>query len=193
MNFIPDRKIYKNIISAEEAEILIEFGEFWIHPLFLFREPRRPDKPTFFPSGDHQNSFYLEVVPVVIRIVKKIENSLGVRVVSEPTEDACPRGIRLTSHWAVMNYNEGSIVHYDTGSDQHMPWCNLSCSILLSNPDSFTGGDVHFDDGTLKPTEHHLNALVYSSIEAEALNKHWVDATDGADRWMMLMFFKAIF
>ncbi|SVB78756.1 uncharacterized protein METZ01_LOCUS231610 [marine metagenome] len=93
------------------------------------------------------------------------------------------------SFWWIKNYNKGIIPHYDTGNNKHMLWCNLSCSILLSNPTTFEGGIVYFDDGrSVKPSEHYLNALIYSSVENMGLNKHWVDKCSSGNRWIFLMF-----
>jgi len=97
------------------------------------------------------------------------------------------------SYWEVQHRPQGHIVHYDTGSSQHMLWCGYSSSTLLSFPQEFEGGLVHFWDEdnnkirTITPEEHYLSALHYRSNQNEKIGKHSVDSHKGM-RVVLLIF-----
>ena len=157
MNYLDTKKIYQNVITADEAESLIEYGK----------------KVNPFKDED------LNKLPIVKNVIQKIKNNLEVDI--------------KHGWWWVKNHNAGIFPHYDTGSNKHNLWCNLSASILLSKPHTFIGGAVCFYDSLVEPLEHYLNCLVYSSREELALNKHWVEECIYGDRYVLLMFFEADF
>tara|TARA_B100000686_G_C16599419_1_gene867822 strand:- start:452 stop:856 length:405 start_codon:yes stop_codon:yes gene_type:complete len=70
--------------------------------------------------------------------------------------------------------------HKDTGNNNHMQWCTFSASVLLTDPNSFIGGNFHTRNGSYS---HYLDMLLYSSDV-----EHAVDPSDG-NRRVLLMFF----
>ena len=71
--------------------------------------------------------------------------------------------------------------HKDTGSSKHMMWCSFGCSILLSNPSEFDGGEFHYRDGK---SDQEVRSLVMHSSDVEHLiTKH------SGKRIVLLFFF----
>ena len=81
----------------------------------------------------------------------------------------------------VERKQDGHDWHLDTGDQGHMTWCAYSGSVLLSEPDSFSGGWFEFR----KPAErhkHYLNLLVYTSNQCHRVTPH------EGDRRVLLIF-----
>ena len=92
------------------------------------------------------------------------------------------------SYFKIERKPDGHEPHYDTGSNQHMNWCDYSASILLSNPDLiYSGGVVHFKNKIIRPEQHYLTCVNYRSNEKENLNKHFVTSHRGT-RIVLLIF-----
>ena len=52
--------------------------------------------------------------------------------------------------------------HIDTGSNNHMMWCDFGCSILLTNTED--SGFLEYRDGTkMLPEEHFCGLAIHSS------------------------------
>lgn len=119
--------------------------------------------------------------PIIAKVLKAIEGENNCKI---------KKG---ESYWKVESVKKGHQWHYDTGNNKHMLWCGLSCTILLSKPESFDGGLVHFRDKgkknkkTYTSEEHYLNGILYSSIEEDELNEHMVEPHNGS-RYVLLLF-----
>jgi hypothetical protein len=101
------------------------------------------------------------------------------------------------SYWRVETRPKGHKWHYDgckeeNGElvDNHMAWCRIGTSALLSNPDSFTGGELKFliDDQEVIVHNHYLSGVMYSAGKHDKPLKHKVEPHKG-DRTVLLMFF----
>ena len=80
--------------------------------------------------------------------------------------------------------SDGHSWHVDTGDSGHMPWCRYSGSVLLSPPDTFTGGTFRFRNPAAE-YRHYLSLLTYSSDQ-----EHCVEPHEG-ERRVLLIFLGA--
>ena len=70
----------------------------------------------------------------------------------------------------VEHLTRGHGWHKDTGTDNAMSWCSFGCSILLSDPKDFEGGDFHYREGKV---DQKTKSLVMHSSDVEHLvTKH---------------------
>lgn len=81
---------------------------------------------------------------------------------------------------------EGHPWHVDTGSKGHMGWCCLSAGVLLTPPESFTGGGLYFRDDPDTAVYHYLDLVLYDDDPG---NEHCVTRSRG-DRRALIMFFQ---
>lgn len=81
--------------------------------------------------------------------------------------------------------SEGHPWHVDTGTKGHMGWCRMSGSIVLTPPESFSGGGFYFSDST-EPIVHYRDFIVYDDHPS---NRHCVTRSRG-DRRALIMFFR---
>jgi len=75
---------------------------------------------------------------------------------------------------------DGHRWHKDTGSSNHMMWCSFGCSILLSNPNEFDGGEFYYRDGK---SDQEVRSLVMHSSDVEHL------VTKHSGKRVVLLFF----
>ena len=107
--------------------------------------------------------------PIIMKVLANIEEVIGNRGTTSP------------SYASVETRQKGHQWHKDTGSKDHMLWCNYGVSVLLKkagkalfkykNPDKVYPQDAHY-----------LNAIVHSSDQWHTVE----DATGG--RTVLLMF-----
>ena len=166
MSILGERKQYSGWLTKCEADYLIKYG--------YDLEQNPPERCAWRDTN-------LEKNPIISKIICNLEENLNLKVKNG------------NSFWWVRNYNKGIRAHYDTGTHSLTSWCNLSCTVLLSNPNTFTGGKLYFDNDCVEPDEHYLNCIAYSSMETNQTNKHRVEPCLSGDRWVLLMFFEAVF
>ena len=105
--------------------------------------------------------------------------------------------LQKPSYWRVETRPKGHEWHFDGCKliggelvDNHMGWCEYGSTVLLSDPDEFTGGRVYFElDG--EPTEvrdHYLNGVCYTAGKFNNPVRHMVEPHKGK-RTVLLMFF----
>ena len=92
-----------------------------------------------------------------------------------------PVDLTFPSYCCVESKPDGHGWHTDRGNNGHMPWCDYSVSILLTDPTQFTGGSFRTKD---KSYVHYRDMLIYSNMV-----EHCVDPHEG-DRRVLLMFLK---
>ena len=101
------------------------------------------------------------------------------------------------SYWRIETRPKGHEWHFDgcklvNGEfvDNHMAWCEVGTTVLLSDPDEFTGGRIFFEiDG--EPQElkdHYLNGVCYTAGKFNNPVRHMVEPHQGK-RTVLLMFF----
>jgi hypothetical protein len=125
-------------------------------------------------------------------IIKKIADTYKV-CTFQPLQFAEP------SYWVIETKAAGHDWHYDgcveeNGIllDNHMSWCRYGSSILISDPEDFTGGDLYFKAGDteVKVEDHYLKGCIYGA----AADNHPVlhkATTHKGKRKVLLMFFGA--
>lgn len=53
--------------------------------------------------------------------------------------------IKPQSYWRIEHKPAGHGWHIDTGTNNHMPWCQVGCSILLTSNNEFSGGETFYN------------------------------------------------
>lgn len=53
--------------------------------------------------------------------------------------------IKPESYWRIEHNPEGHPWHVDTGDTDHMLWCQVGCTILLTSNTQFSGGETFYD------------------------------------------------
>ena len=107
--------------------------------------------------------------PLIRDIVQRIGEAINVKLGAE-----APGYIRLE------NKDVGHKEHNDRGhryerASGHMEWCDYGCSILLSEPHLFTGGNFLYTRDSPKlitASEHYLSAIVHTSDEFHRVKPH---------------------
>ena len=101
------------------------------------------------------------------------------------------------SYWRIETRPKGHEWHFDGCKliegkfvDNHMAWCQIGTTVLLSDPKQFTGGRIFFEkDG--EPQElkdHYLNGVCYPAGKFNNPARHMVEPHQGK-RTVLLMFF----
>lgn len=103
----------------------------------------------------------------------------------ERLRDLMPGAIVPEAYARVERKADGHSWHVDTGDGGHMPWCKYSGSVLLSPPDTFTGGMFRFRNPAAE-YKHYLSLLTYSSDQ-----EHCVEPHEG-ERRVLLIFLGAL-
>ena len=70
----------------------------------------------------------------------------------------------------VEKLDRGHDWHVDTGSNDHMKWCDYGCSVLLT--DSEDAGFLEYKDGKIFYPEEHYCGLAIHSSDVEHRTKH---------------------
>tara|TARA_R100001594_G_scaffold55921_1_gene89622 strand:+ start:2734 stop:3162 length:429 start_codon:yes stop_codon:yes gene_type:complete len=118
-------------------------------------------------SGNHDFSH-----PIITKALQNIEEVVG------------KLGTNAPSYARVERRAPGHKWHKDTGSNNHMTWCNIGVSILLRKSVGPNKGLFKYKepDQSYTQDEHYLNAIVHSSDQW-----HKVDESD-IGRAVLLMF-----
>jgi hypothetical protein len=53
--------------------------------------------------------------------------------------------IKPESYWRIEHAPNGHGWHVDTGTNNHMMWCQVGCSILLTSNEEFEGGETFYN------------------------------------------------
>lgn len=87
------------------------------------------------PSGKWQRIVAYKDHPIISKILSQINEytleNWGVEY-----------DLHELSYFSTERRPEGHIWHVDTGSRNHMPWCRLGVTILLT--EDFTGGEIYY-------------------------------------------------
>ena len=101
------------------------------------------------------------------------------------------------SYWRIETRPKGHEWHFDgcklvNGEfvDNHMAWCEIGTTMLLSTPECFTGGRVFFEIGgePVEVKDHYLNGVCYTAGKLNNPLRHMVEPHEGT-RTVLLMFF----
>ncbi len=81
--------------------------------------------------------------------------------------------IKPESYWRIEHKPNGHDWHVDTGTHNHMPWCQVGCSILLTSNKEFEGGETLYNQEEPVEVERDLyDIAAHSSDELHKVNSH---------------------
>ena len=81
--------------------------------------------------------------------------------------------IKPESYWRIEHNPGGHEWHVDTGTNNHMPWCQVGCSTLLTSNTQFTGGETFYNKEEPIKSERDLYDIVaHSSDEWHMVTPH---------------------
>jgi len=93
--------------------------------------------------------------------------------------------IKNESYWLIEQHAPGHAYHLDTGSENHMLWCQVGVSILLT--DSFTGGETFYAEDKHGKNEEKINRSILDICVHTSDEWHMVKPHKGK-RVVFLMF-----
>tara|TARA_A100001515_G_scaffold54463_1_gene43063 strand:- start:896 stop:1354 length:459 start_codon:yes stop_codon:yes gene_type:complete len=150
------RKIYKNFINEEEANKLIKD-----------KGTRIPLLDTHVAKRDvFRNNFIVE------KIIKKLKVDFNFEVKDK-------------SYWSIESKQSGHKWHKDTGSNNHMMWCQVGVSLLLQDGDG--GGETYYADDDKETNKIKSNRKLYDLVAHTSDEWHMVTPHTG-ERVVFLMF-----
>ena len=124
-------------------------------------------------SADEAASFSIGKQSFDNPVIKRLTN-----LVRDLTPDICCDD---PAYCVVESHKSGHDWHVDTGDSNHMPWCCVSASVLLTPPTQFEGGVFEFAD-PLEAHKHYLDLLIYTSDNVHRVTPHT------GNRRVLLMF-----
>lgn len=93
--------------------------------------------------------------------------------------------VNENSYYAVEQRQAGHGWHKDTGSSNHMMWCQVGVSVLLKDGDS--GGETYYADDDKETNKIKSNRKIYDLVAHTSDEWHMVTPHMG-DRVVFLMF-----
>tara|TARA_Y100000593_G_scaffold23741_1_gene47068 strand:- start:1840 stop:2289 length:450 start_codon:yes stop_codon:yes gene_type:complete len=113
-----------------------------------------PNEASILAVGKHTFAH-----PVIYRVVEWIRREVPNISLESP------------SYCRVESHQDGHDWHKDTGDTNHMAWCVVSGSVLLSEPEKFTGGWFEFQNPAER-YKHYLDLVTYSSDQIHRVTPH---------------------
>lgn len=132
-----------------------------------------------------------------LRLLSTKSNSIVNKLVNLVQEHA-PVKATDKAYWRVESKSSGHDWHYD-GADanfgpNHMAWCQYSAVVLLSDPNTFTGGEFAYrnseDEIVSLKEELYKNMIIYSSGATNDPVLHSATPHGDGERFVLLMFFE---
>jgi hypothetical protein len=81
--------------------------------------------------------------------------------------------IKQKSYWRVEKLPTGHGWHVDTGSENHMSWCQVGCSILLTSNQEFRGGETFYNqENPILTKRDKYDIVAHSSDEWHMVEPH---------------------
>ena len=116
----------------------------------------------------------------------KTDNALVKRIIEKLKEDF-EFNVKEQSYWLTERRGSGHVWHKDTGTSNHMVWCEVGVSILLSEQDDFKGGDTWYGDDEKGTNATKSKRKPYDLVAHTSDEWHKVDSHEG-QRNVFLMF-----
>tara|TARA_B100000902_G_C27214573_1_gene866264 strand:+ start:830 stop:1267 length:438 start_codon:yes stop_codon:yes gene_type:complete len=113
-----------------------------------------------------------------------IDNKLVKKIINKLSEDF-KFEIKDESYLLLETRPQGHGWHMDTGTSNHMPWCQVGSTILIK--DSATGGDTYYADDETGKNKIKVDREVGDLCAHTSDEWHMVDANSG-QRQVLLMF-----
>ena len=128
----------------------------------------------FINQEDVDNENLLGIGQGMFHVLKSPENCLAYKVIDAIKEDF-DFTVKKESYWRVESRHDGHQWHRDTGSSDHMMWCDVGISIILKN--SANGGDTYYGDdieGTnaVKADRNQFDLIAHTSDEWHMVTKN---------------------
>jgi predicted 2-oxoglutarate/Fe(II)-dependent dioxygenase YbiX len=99
-------------------------------------------------------------------------NLFALRKVVGCMQTLYPATVTSDSYARVERNVTGHDWHVDTGDSDHMPWCAVSASVLVSRPEEFTGGAFEFDEPFEEHAAHYCDGIIYTSDQVHRVLPH---------------------
>jgi len=81
--------------------------------------------------------------------------------------------IKPESYWRIEHTPNGHDWHIDTGTNNHMMWCQVGCSILLTSTKEFEGGETFYNKEEPYTVERDLyDIAAHTSSEWHMVKPH---------------------
>jgi len=81
--------------------------------------------------------------------------------------------IKPESYWRIEHNPGGHEWHVDTGTNNHMMWCQVGCSILLTSTKQFEGGETFYNKEEPYTVERDLyDIAAHTSAEWHMVTPH---------------------
>jgi hypothetical protein len=80
--------------------------------------------------------------------------------------------VTAQSYAVIERKPDGHPWHVDTGDTNHMPWCALSASVLLTRPEDFEGGAFQFDEPFDVHVARYCDGIIYTSDQIHRVLPH---------------------
>jgi hypothetical protein len=91
--------------------------------------------------------------------------------------------IKPESYWRIEHTPNGHDWHVDTGTNNHMMWCQVGCSILLTSTKEFEGGETLYN----KEEPYSVERDIYDIAAHTSTEWHMVKPHTG-NRVVLLLF-----
>jgi hypothetical protein len=116
--------------------------------------------------------------------VEEKQNNIADKVINTISKDF-DFEVKSKSYWSIEHRPRGHGWHLDTGSNNHMLWCQIGVSILLQ--DGKGGGDTYYgtcedDINAIKSDRKLYDLVVHTSDEWHMVTPH------EGNRFVFLMF-----
>ena len=162
------RKLYKNFITEEEAEQIL--NNIPTSHLSVKTALNKELKPKHLSNGAKDVSF-------IESFIKKINNQLKNDFIFN---------IKKQSYFHIEETrNSGHSWHIDTGTNNHMLWCEIGLSIILKEGNG--GGETYYADNKNGLNKIKSNRKMYDLIAHTSDEWHKVAQSYGG-RFVFLMF-----
>jgi hypothetical protein len=112
-------------------------------------------------------------------------DNIFVKKVLEKLKEDFDFEIKPESYWLLEHRPGGHKWHKDTGTSNHMMWCQVGISVLLKEPE--TGGDTWYGDDEMGTNAKKSDRKVFDLVAHTSDEYHMVDAHKGS-RVVFLMF-----
>lgn len=119
-----------------------------------------------------------------VMLVKDNTDSIITRLLNQMSQDF-QFTVKAESYFRVEKLPIGHGWHQDTGDHGHMKWCELGCSILLT--DNFTGGKTWYADDAEYRNPTPSDRLLCDLVAHTSDEWHMVEPHQG-NRTVLLMF-----
>ena len=116
--------------------------------------------------------------------IKNTDNDFVKKVINKLSEDFNFK-VKDESYWLIEHRPKGHMWHKDTGSKNHMMWCEVGVSLLLKEADE--GGKTYYAENGDKNNPIEVDRGLYDLVAHTSDEWHMVEKHEG-ERIVFLMF-----